>query len=51
MYTPYEDLPRLKLPLGQDVFVSDSTLRDGVQMPGVVRKISRRVILNRQSSN
>jgi hypothetical protein len=51
MYASYEDLPRLKLPLGQDVFVSDSTLRDGAQMPGVVREISRRVLLNLQSSN
>jgi isopropylmalate/homocitrate/citramalate synthase len=43
MYASYEDLPRLKLPLGQDVFVSDSTLRDGAQMPGVVIKIKDRI--------
>ncbi|VVB90476.1 Uncharacterised protein [uncultured archaeon] len=23
----YEDLPRIKLPLGQEVFISDSTIR------------------------
>jgi len=43
MYESYEDLPRLKLPLGQEVFVSDSTLRDGAQMPGVVIKVKDRI--------
>ncbi len=43
MYASYEDLPRLKLPLGQEVFVSDSTLRDGAQMPGVVIKVRDRI--------
>ena len=43
MYASYEDLPRLSLPLGQEVFVSDSTLRDGAQMPGVVIKVKDRI--------
>jgi isopropylmalate/homocitrate/citramalate synthase len=43
MYASYEDLPRLRLPLGQEVFVSDSTLRDGAQMPGVVIKVKDRL--------
>jgi isopropylmalate/homocitrate/citramalate synthase len=38
VYKSYEDLPRIKLPLGQDVFISDSTIRDGSQMPGIVMK-------------
>ncbi|MDD1757647.1 MAG: isopropylmalate synthase [Methanotrichaceae archaeon] len=38
MLLSYEDLPKLKLPLGQEVYVSDSTLRDGAQMPGLVIK-------------
>lgn len=38
VYRTYEDLPRIKLPLGQDIFISDSTIRDGSQMPGIVMK-------------
>ncbi|MBU4491062.1 MAG: isopropylmalate synthase [Euryarchaeota archaeon] len=38
VYRSYEDLPRIKLPLGQEVFISDSTIRDGSQMPGIVMK-------------
>lgn len=45
MYERYEDLPKMKLPLGQEVFVSDSTLRDGAQMPGVVIKVKDRLKL------
>src|SRR3972149_7253079 len=37
-YKKYEDLPRIRLPLGQEVFISDSTIRDGSQMPGIVMK-------------
>ncbi len=37
-YRSYEDLPKLKLPLGQEVFISDSTIRDGSQMAGIVMK-------------
>jgi isopropylmalate/homocitrate/citramalate synthase len=36
LYKNYEDLPKIKLPLGQEVFISDSTIRDGSQMPGIV---------------
>jgi isopropylmalate/homocitrate/citramalate synthase len=43
MYTSYQDLPKLRLPIGQEVFVSDSTLRDGAQMPGVVIKVKDRL--------
>jgi isopropylmalate/homocitrate/citramalate synthase len=43
MYASYEDLPRLRLPLSQEAFVSDSTLRDGAQMPGVVIKVKDRI--------
>jgi isopropylmalate/homocitrate/citramalate synthase len=43
MLTSYEDLPKLRLPLGQEVFVSDSTLRDGAQMPGIVIKVANRL--------
>jgi len=43
MYTSYDDLPRLRLPRGQEVFISDSTLRDGAQMPGVVIKVKDRL--------
>lgn len=38
VYRSYEDLPRIKLPCGQEVFISDSTIRDGSQMAGVVLK-------------
>ncbi|MBS1263342.1 MAG: 2-isopropylmalate synthase [Methanonatronarchaeales archaeon] len=34
MFTGYGDLPEVELP--GEVFISDSTLREGVQMPGVV---------------
>jgi len=36
VYKNYDDLPKIKFPRGQDVFISDSTIRDGSQMPGVV---------------
>ncbi|MDQ1254001.1 MAG: citrate (Re)-synthase [Euryarchaeota archaeon] len=36
IYESYEDLPKLKLPYGNEVFISDSTIRDGSQMPGIV---------------
>jgi isopropylmalate/homocitrate/citramalate synthase len=38
IYKNYDDLPKIELPLGQEVFISDSTIRDGSQMPGVVMK-------------
>jgi isopropylmalate/homocitrate/citramalate synthase len=39
----YNDLPKLRLPYGQEVFVSDSTLRDGAQMPGIVIPVRHRL--------
>jgi isopropylmalate/homocitrate/citramalate synthase len=44
-YMSYDDLPKLKLPYGQEVFVSDSTLRDGAQMPGVVIPVKNRIMI------
>ncbi|MEZ5335360.1 MAG: isopropylmalate synthase [Methanolobus sp.] len=38
VYKDYDDLPKIKLPLGQEVSISDSTIRDGAQMPGIVMK-------------
>lgn len=43
VYRSYEDLPKIKLPLGQEVFISDSTIRDGSQMPGIVMKKRHRL--------
>ncbi|MGP8330692.1 MAG: homocitrate synthase/isopropylmalate synthase family protein [Methanosarcinaceae archaeon] len=36
VYKSYDDLPKIKLPNDQEVFISDSTIRDGSQMPGIV---------------
>lgn len=36
MYRSYEEMPKLELPQGQKIKVSDSTIRDGAQMPGIV---------------
>jgi len=38
IYKNYDDLPKIELPPGQEVFISDSTIRDGSQMPGIVMK-------------
>lgn len=38
MYESYEELPKIKLPNASEIKLSDSTLRDGVQMPGVFLK-------------
>src|SRR5271157_289298 len=43
MFMSYEDLPKLKLPHSQEVFLSDSTLRDGSQMPGIVMSVENRL--------
>lgn len=43
LYKTYEDLPKIKLPKGQEVSISDSTLRDGAQMPGIVLKADHKV--------
>ncbi|NYT00139.1 MAG: isopropylmalate synthase [Methanocellales archaeon] len=38
MYRTYEDMPKIKMPSHHEVKISDSTLRDGAQMPGIVLK-------------
>ena len=42
-YRDYDDLPKIKLPLDQEVSISDSTIRDGAQMPGIVMKSSHKI--------
>lgn len=36
MYRNYDEMPRIRLPEGQEIKISDSTIRDGSQMPGIV---------------
>jgi len=36
MYQSYRELPKIALPHKQEVKISDSTMRDGAQMPGIV---------------
>jgi isopropylmalate/homocitrate/citramalate synthase len=43
IYKTYDDLPKIVLPEGREVFISDSTIRDGSQMPGVVIKRKHRL--------
>ncbi len=38
MYRTYEEMPTIKLPHDMEVKISDSTIRDGAQMPGIVLK-------------
>lgn len=42
-YRDYDDLPKIELPYGQEVSISDSTLRDGAQMPGIVIRSKHKV--------
>lgn len=42
-YRNYDDLPKIELPYGQEVSISDSTIRDGAQMPGIVIKSRHKV--------
>ena len=42
-YRDYDDLPKIKLPYGQEVSISDSTIRDGAQMPGIVVRSHHKV--------
>ncbi|MBN2109838.1 MAG: isopropylmalate synthase [Methanosarcinaceae archaeon] len=42
-YRNYDDLPKIKLPHGQEVSISDSTIRDGAQMPGIVIRTPQKV--------
>ncbi|HEX59556.1 MAG TPA: isopropylmalate synthase [Methanomicrobia archaeon] len=43
MFRRYEDMPKIKLPDGHEVFISDSTIREGAQMPGIVMKKEHKV--------
>ncbi|MBN2014885.1 MAG: isopropylmalate synthase [Candidatus Altiarchaeota archaeon] len=36
MFRSYDDMPKVELPLKQEIRISDSTIRDGAQMPGVI---------------
>lgn len=38
MMRTYEDMPKIKLPHSAEIKISDTTIRDGCQMPGVVMK-------------
>jgi len=38
MYRTYDEMPKIKLPHDMEVKISDSTIRDGAQMPGIVLK-------------
>ncbi|MCD1294216.1 isopropylmalate synthase [Methanocella sp. CWC-04] len=38
MMRTYEDMPKIKLPHAKDIKISDTTIRDGCQMPGIVMK-------------
>lgn len=42
-YRNYEDLPKIQLPSEQEVSISDSTIRDGAQMPGIIIKSQHKV--------
>ncbi|KAF5417819.1 MAG: putative homocitrate synthase AksA [Candidatus Methanogaster sp.] len=43
IYKNYGDLPKIELPLDPEVFISDSTIRVGSQMPGIVMKRRRKL--------
>ena len=43
MYRSYEEIPKIEIPGNPDVKISDSTLRDGSQMPGIVMKKSHKL--------
>ena len=43
MLRNYEDINKIKFPLEQEIFISDSTIRDGLQMPGIVMTASHKV--------
>ena len=43
IYKNYGDLPKIELPLDPEVFISDSTIRGGSQMPGIVMKRRRKL--------
>jgi len=43
MMRKYDEMPKIKLPNSEDVKISDTTLRDGCQMPGIVMKKSHKL--------
>jgi len=43
LYRSYKEIPKIKIPGNPDVKISDSTLRDGSQMPGIVMKKSHKL--------
>lgn len=43
MMRKYEEMPKIKLPNAKDIRISDTTLRDGCQMPGIVMKKSHKL--------
>ena len=43
MMRTYEDMPKIRLPHAADIKISDTTIRDGCQMPGVVMKKSHKL--------
>jgi len=38
MMRRYDEMPKIKLPNAKDIKISDTTIRDGCQMPGIVMK-------------
>ena len=43
MMRTYEEMPKIKLPNATDIKISDTTIRDGCQMPGIVMKKSHKL--------
>ena len=43
MIRDYDDLPKIKLPNPEEIKISDSTIRDGAQMPGIVMTRSHKL--------
>jgi isopropylmalate/homocitrate/citramalate synthase len=43
LYRSYEEIPKIEIPGDQDIKISDSTLRDGSQMPGIAMKKSHKL--------
>jgi isopropylmalate/homocitrate/citramalate synthase len=43
MMRRYDEMPKIKLPNAKDIRISDTTIRDGCQMPGIVMKKSHKL--------
>ncbi|BAI60518.1 putative pyruvate carboxyltransferase [Methanocella paludicola SANAE] len=43
MMRRYDEMPKIKLPNAKDIKISDTTIRDGCQMPGIVMKKSHKL--------